>query len=267
MVNVLARENVSARNADQRLRRILQGADYGNGYSTQNETLENRLRVFDDFLRFGGFESIYHLVAQDCQRLMKAEDIKSLENRFVGRVFECIGYFFMLNRSLGLVTSPQETLDFYRWLYPKPQLRRSALGFDSIRGVNMPDGLLIEEQHGLYKVVEVCEYTTVRDTEYFEYKFRGFKRIKKDFPAVFDEAQLLFLVPKWLDPPLINDYYIAFDFTPFSKKELINFALRLLEREGPQGQRSIKSLFESYKGKHTVKSYDVNGISSIDGHP
>ena len=145
MIMKIARDDVSSRDADKRLRRLLHDADYGDKYSPNMWNLETRLEILEDFMKAGGFEPIYHKAARDCQLPMKQEDIESFKERFAARVFEQIAYFFMLNSGIGLVTSPLETFDFYRWLYPKNQLIFNVLGFDSIRGVTVPDGLLVEE--------------------------------------------------------------------------------------------------------------------------
>ena len=265
MIMKTPRDGVSSRGADKRLRRLLHDADYGNKYSPNMWNLETRLEILEDFIKAGGFEPIYHKAARDCQLPMKKEDIGSFEERFEARVFEQIAYFLMLNSGIGLVTSPVETFDFYRWLYPKNQLRFNVLGFDSIRGVSVPDGLLVEEQHGLYKIVAVCEYTLNRYAENFEYKFRAFKRVRRDFRAVFDEAQLVFVVPEGYNTPAsLSNPDIVFEFAPLPMKKFRDFAFMLFEREGPLGQRSVKSLFESYKLKGTTDSYRANSTPAAE---
>lgn len=262
----IARDNVSARDADKRLLRLLRDADYGNKYSSM-WTLENRLEILEDFMKAGGFGPIYHTAARDCRLPMKQEDIEHFTRDFAARVFEQIAYFFMLNSGVGLVTSPTETFEFYRWLYPNNQLRSNALGFNSIRGVTVPDGLLVEKLHGLYNIIAVCEYTLTGDTKIFEYKFRGFERVRRDFPAVFDEAQLVFLVPDGYNPPAsLNNPDVAFEFAPFPYKILREYAFMLFGKDGPLGQRSVKSLFESYKGKDTTKPNQASSTATVVTH-
>ena len=263
----IARDNVSARDADKRLRRLLADADFGNKYSSNMWTLENRLEILEDFMKAGGFEPIYYRAARDCQLPMKQGDVEHFTRYFAARVFEQIAYFFMLNSGVGLFTSPTETFEFYRWLYPNNQLRSNTLGFDSIRGVTVPDGLLVEKLHGLYKIIAVCEYTLTRDTEIFKHKFRSFKKIRRDFPAVFNVTQLVFLVPGGYNPPAsLNNPDVAFEFAPFPNERLRDFAFMLFEKEGPLGQRSVKSLFESYKGKDTTKPYQASNTAATITH-
>jgi|GEM_PF-3970867 hypothetical protein len=250
------RDKITAIKADKRLRAILEGADP----TEQGKTLDDKVKLFDAFLKSGGFYILYNRSIYDVSRTMSDEDATGFYKLFVSRLFEDLAYLFMQHRGIGPVLSQKDTLDFFRWLYPGAQFRPRTLGFDTLAGITVPDGILLEEQAGIYRPIMVGEYTLAAREEYFQHKFKAFKKRKTDFEMIFGNSQLLFVVPEGIEPSkFIDNPDISTEYVPFNRKEINDFAYELFNDTIPEkGLPTVAEHFQRYKGKQ-VKTVNVNG--------
>ncbi len=240
------RNNVTATAIDKRLRRILENAPDVTG---GGDTLDDKVKLFDGFLKSGGFYTLYTMAIQDCSHVMSDGDAMDFERLFASRLNEDLAYLFMQHRGIGPVLSREATLDFFQWLYPGAQFKSGILGFDSIAGITVPDGLALEEQNGLYRAILFCEYTSASDSRYFSHKLNAFGIEKRSFPQIFRGPQILFVVPEGKIPAeIIIHPDVAVEFMPFDRRDLYYFSLELFRGTIPEeGCQQLQSIFKDTK--------------------
>lgn len=267
MAAEIRRDIVTAREADKRLRKIL---EYVPQVPDKDGTLDDKVKLFDRFIEAGGFYPIYMRTMHDLARPMTDENIVNFEKRFAALLYERLAYFYMQHRDIGPVLSPEDTRDFFQWLHPGAIMRRDNFGFDSLMGITVPDGLVLEEQRGLYRPILVCEYTCSSDPAYFAAKFDAFNIQGRKISEVFGESQQLLVVPQGLDPAKIVQHPdFAVEFAPFNRRDLRKFADELFSATVPErGLPTVAEYFKRYKGRqlrliHSVGKEAANQSTEV----
>jgi len=168
--------------------------------------------------------------------------------RFAGRLNQDMIYNFFVNREPrpNILLSPERTLEFYKKLYPNKPTTKNTLGFDSLEGISVPDGIIVKEHEG---IAAVCEYTLRGDKETFEKKYNGFCINKEHFPQVFANANLLFAV--------LSDTYLPISITrqtevkvkriPFKHKQFRNYVKNIYYYYRPQSDENNATLSDTQK--------------------
>lgn len=124
---------------------------------------ENAQKLFSKFIKSRKFT--FGVRAFKDFLLLKPEERKISQREFEGRL---AGFFFsgiaysILNRRLKIgdrLLSPQDTEEFYASLYPtKPKRNLYGLGLQ-MRGITIPDGILISEHEDRVVINGICEYS------------------------------------------------------------------------------------------------------------
>lgn len=166
--------------------------------------------IFADFLRTGGSITIYSRALEYILATSGKLDVGDFVRRLAGKTYQEITYFYLSRQQIPSRTliSPKRTLFLYGRLYPNRVIKENPLGLDSINGISVPDGLIINVHNGTGRIEAVCEYTSHGDYEYFRNKVDGYEIHKEHFPVLFENSHLLFFIP---------DGSSLFDYTNFGK--------------------------------------------------
>jgi len=147
-------------------------------------------------------------------------------NRLAGRAYEDIAYQFLAVRQPDYLTllSPQKTLEFYKKLYPNASVDSNGLGLVSLRGISVPDGLLVGKFRGRSQVFALCDYTLTGDTQYFKRHAVGFQKDKRHFPQLFTPYPYhLFIVPNGATSLREKYPHAKIEQLPFTHKQFRDF--------------------------------------------
>ncbi len=156
-------------------------------------------------------------------------EIEKYRHLFSAKIFQNLANCFLANKQAGnrILFSPQRTLEFYKSLHPNADEINNPLGFNSLEGISVPDGIIVEKTEN-NRILTICEYTLTRINSYFEKKYLGFSIDKRKFPQLFANAQLLFVTPESTHiPTAITKGGGAVLFLPFKHKQFGNFVNKI----------------------------------------
>lgn len=145
----------------------------------------------------GGFSKAYNEAMRYTFAPHTQEDLNWLRDHFAGKMFQDIAFTScaLSQPQDCILLSPEKTLEFWEKLYPKNRVIKSPFGLDSIEGISVPDGMVVNEQND---ISEAYEYTLSIRREYFSRSSDAFKISKGDFPELFENTPLVFVAPKHL---------------------------------------------------------------------
>ena len=240
MAQKVINSQIPTRLVDRKLRELLEAQILEQERSSA-EPIDESTGLLPQFLRSGAMQKI-HDGAVDYIRSYKSLDY--FEKYFAGRLFEDLAFMVLLKRGVGPVLSPEMTFEFYRWLHPYDVIKSNAMGFTSLDGVTVPDGLVLEEQRGILRIIAISEYTLNEDPRTFRKKLRGFMTGITRYPTVFSDSQLLFIIPEGNNPlQYIKSDDVATEYVPVNRSALREFSNRMLDRI-VDNESSIRNLLE-----------------------
>ncbi len=151
---------------------------------------------------------------------------------FVGAVWQMIAQDYVLKNLVHNDRSyidPKATIDFYRKLYGK-QITHHPFGGLGLENTVVPDALLVHRRW-VQKPLIVLEWTAARFPRHFIDKYKAFRRVKEQFPMIFYETELLFIVPKDAQiPERAQGKDVKKEMIPYcDSKELAAFINYLIE--------------------------------------
>lgn len=158
------------------------------------------------------------------------ETRESLRMKMAGSIFEYIAYRCMEeemeNTDTGVLLSPSRTFEFFKHLYPFYFEASDVFGKKTIMGISVPDGLLVDTSNeDEYTLPKTYEYTSAREERIFQDKYNFFLRMKKNLPQVFENASLVFVVPKFSSrlPNVGRSNIVKFEELPFDHFQFSEF--------------------------------------------
>lgn len=162
------------------------------------------------------------------------ERVKSRSD-FTGRAFQEIAYDYMNSTVLPnqVLLNPSRTLAFYTDLYSTNEVIAHCFDLDSLQGISVPDGLLVDASLDEPAVAAVVEYTTAKADDYFLKKCCHLQKVKIEKPDFFSDAKLIFVTPKY--SPRRSQPDIQFLQTPFTRKQLKEFLDGIYAQFTPAG--------------------------------
>lgn len=162
-------------------------------------SLATRKALFDYYKQNKMFKRAYQEAMRFHYLPRREEELQEFRSRFAGRIFHDLAQISTSAKlsNSRILLSPERTLKFYGDLYSGARRTRHSFGFDSLVGISVPDGLIVEKENDKVQIVAVCEYTLHGDEQSLRRKHDRFGREKKDFPGLFaEDAHLLFVVPR-----------------------------------------------------------------------
>ncbi|MEK0337651.1 MAG: hypothetical protein QQN41_09495 [Nitrosopumilus sp.] len=190
--------------------------------SFQPVRFDSRKALLAEFKVSNRFRQIYDEAFEYYLVPHTDEEIEEYEHRLAGGLFQDLAYSYLSGTQpqSRVLLSPKKTLEFYEKLTGAKRVEHT-LGLDSLDSSN-PDGLIVEEHGGGIRIVAVCEYTLSGYVLGFENKYGGFAIGKKKRPGVFTDAQLLFVVPKETNMPIVHNN-VETEEMPFTHGQFRNF--------------------------------------------
>ena len=223
----------------QALCAIMDSKDNGLGRFTgvpENVDICNRF-----FLRWYQKQDSFQEILGEAQYMLatSSEDANEAISRLSGGLFEDIASIYLIrkeakNNSERTVVLTANVLSFFTDLYPNASVVHNTITTDSLKGASVPDGLIIDK----LGIVSVCEYTLREGQQYFEDKYHKFRTKKRNFPELFANSNLLFVVPKTVRPAMekikenIGDSTVQFLELPFSRTEFRKFIEKVARGHG-----------------------------------
>lgn len=198
----------------------------------------NKNSLLEAYLGSERFEQAYNAARNYLLMPRTDKKLEEFKGIFTGRMYEDLAYIFMANTELqsGVILSPERAFEFYRAMYPNKDIIQHPFGSNSLKGISVPDGITVRENDGIESIVGVCEYTLSGHRDIFPNKYKRFNARKRDFPELFSNAHLLFVVPTkagLLRAAKRRDE-VRFDKMPFTHEQFRNFVDKVYYKLAPE---------------------------------
>jgi len=127
---------------------------------------------------------------------IKHDNSDRIRDKLSGAIFEEVAYIFSGHYfNSGVVLSPKRTKQYFGLLYESVDTVTNTFGFDSLDGVQVPDGLVVRLEGATKRITGFCEFTTIEHQDSIEKKVRGFRAIQSEQPEIFGKSTLYFATP------------------------------------------------------------------------
>jgi len=194
-----------------------------------NESIDTGEALLDWFKGTDRFREIYQQAVDYLHEHITDERYEEFEKHFIGRLYQELAFAYLaLKETSGVLLSPERTLIFYQELYPDADRLEHIFGLDSLEGISVPDGLLIDEVWGVEHISEVWEYGLNCNSGYRGKKHREFQDNSEHQSGILDSATLLFIRPrKILQRNSPGEEFTPsefdFDYLPFTYRQFVDF--------------------------------------------
>lgn len=189
------------------------------------------------FLRWYQEQDSFQKILGEAKHILStsSEDANEVISKLSGGLFQDIASIYLIgkeerNSLERTVVLPANVFSFFTNLYPNASVIHNTITTESLKGASVPDGLIIDK----LGIVSVCEYTLNEGQSYFEDKYYKFRTKKRNFPWLFTNSNLLFVVPNTVHPVMekikenIGDSTVQFLEIPFSRNEFRKFIEKVL---------------------------------------
>ena len=221
-------------------------------FASRRRTTEGSLESW--LMRSGRFQEVYGEAVAYNLISHTDDEFHSFERELAGRLFQDLAYSVLAGRNYpsAIVLSPEKTLEFYRALYPSRRLNKENFGLDSLLGITVPDGLIVQEQGGFMHIAAVCEYTLMRDYYYFSSKYDGFESHSEKNKRLLGGSCLRFVVPNDEPFPAIARYTgVEFMGMPFNRWQFGKFMEYLIsEHRMDEGMPTLAEIRAEVRFQH-----------------
>lgn len=186
---------------------------------------KTRKCLIKQFKKSERFKQTFNMAVYYILKGVHKDKYEKFRKKFAGKLYQDMVYIFLAENQPEYYTiwSPEETLKFYKKLYPNAAVAEHIFGLSSLHGITVPDGLLIKNDKCSGKIVSVCEYTLAGSEKIFENKFEGMEINQKHFPKLFDDASLTFVLPKGHHPSILKSGEINIIEMPITYKQFRYF--------------------------------------------
>ena len=191
------------------------------------------INLFDWYKKDGRFSHTYHeAMGYTLIPGLNLAGSRNLEDNFAGITFENIAFTVcaLKENSNGIVVlSPKRTNQLFKYFYPNAPRVDFAFREDSLGGdASIPDGIGIDESDLKDNtILNIYEYTLSGKKEVFDEKYDVFKKKKRNFPQLFSNASLVFVLPKSAVLPNVNANDIRFIQTNFTRSDFRDFMVEV----------------------------------------
>src|SRR3989338_6289744 len=211
----------------------------------QPVSVGTREELLEWFKTTGRFRQTYEEASRYLCAPLTDEGLREVMHDFSGELYQDIVYGFLSTKQpqSGVLLSPERTFEFYKKLYPSRDVVKHRFRLDSLEGISVPDGIVVEEHDGVEHIVAVCEYTLARSKQIFGNKYEGLDIERRHFSQLFADAYLLFVVPEGANLPRIDAEVQSMPFTHKQFRDYIN---------------DIYSCYQEFEGAATLSSIQKN---------
>lgn len=128
--------------------------------------------------------------------VFSCETETELKSRLAGALFGEVGYNKLRVEEAAknnAVIKKNETLKLWQELYPEAEVVPHPFGQNSLQGISMPDGLVVNQSG---KIVGIIQYELSLKHDTIQHKFRAFEAFTKAFPMlVTPDVQFVIVRP------------------------------------------------------------------------
>ncbi len=174
------------------------------------------------------------------------EERNENRNYLAGRVFQDLAYFFLVRREIEerssrVILSPEQTLEFWKSIFPKKQVAQNPFSTGSLMGIHVPDGMVVDPVD--HRVIALCEYSLTRSDESIKKRTLGIALARNDIPEIGTGARFVMVTPR--------SYYNGIGFDENIK----------LPIEHSQFKNFVDGIYQHYQ---TFKYGDEDGAATLD---
>lgn len=187
------------------------------------------INLFEWYKKDGRFTHTYH-AAMGYALIPGLNSVgdRNLAGNFAGVTFENIAFIVcaLKEKSNGItVLSPRRTNELFKHLYPNARRFDFPFREDSLGGdISIPDGIGIDESDLTGNTISnIYEFTLSRTEKVFDGKYDFFRKKKRNFPKLFSNTSLVFVLPKSATLPNGNGSDIRFIETNFTRSDFNDF--------------------------------------------
>ncbi|MEK7450420.1 MAG: hypothetical protein AAB662_00600 [Patescibacteria group bacterium] len=201
---------------------------------------ENWRSLFDWYAQSEMFKKVIESNNGNSPVSLNGNTHRKLRSDFSGRIFEDIAFIYAAVKfAEHIVLSPKETLVVFKRIYPDRKITNFPFGKESIAGVSVPDGLVVDGKTG--KVLKILEFSLDRKVNRFAGKIRTILQGKEGLTEEFGGSTFLFVIPQTFPlPKSIEDNRASVSSyqVPFSHRNFASLVhLRLLESVANKGKQ------------------------------
>jgi hypothetical protein len=205
--------------------------------TTDIETLDALSVLFCDSTRLG---QMYIEAVRFFLEPRTVKERTKIKKEFVGQVFQTMAYrYFTLSQTNGELLSPERSFLFYKAFQQTTgkgaEVIEHPFGLDSLKGVSVPDGLVVENSRGLLRFVGWCEYTLSRKDSVLERKVEVLDIHRFRIVGSSDNLPLTFITPEMKQiPEILLRPDIRHITMPFSHREFFVFCNGIFDTYQPE---------------------------------
>lgn len=192
--------------------------------------LGNWRSLFDWYARSEMFKKVIESNNGNSPVSLNGNKYRKLRSDFGGRVFEDIAFVYAAVKfAEHIVLSPKETLDVFKRTYHGRRITNFPFGKESIVGVSVPDGLVVDVKTG--EVLKILEFSLDRKVNRFAGKIRTILRGIEKLNGEFEGSTFLFVMPQIYPVPQSikdNGTSVSLYQVPFSHRNFASFVHRRL---------------------------------------
>lgn len=188
--------------------------------------------ILDEFLYSPQMADLYKQAMQYSLEFHTNSQYVILNNTFIGAIFAELSeeYLAKIINHPSIMYNGTQTYEYFHKLYPSHRVIESPFGVRTLKGISVPDGMLLRPNGTKTSVVSVYEYTSNPDPKNIRKKYKAFQMLKHDFPGIFNNAKVMFVLPNDMKmPPELKDKPdIDRTVLPFSRENFLQFIRPLL---------------------------------------
>lgn len=183
-----------------------------------------------DYTLTPNFRSVYTEASKYLSIPYTEEELAIMLNRFAGKIFQDISeeYLSTLDYDVQIGEQKKEivrlgsahTLEIYKRLYPGRSTINAAFGLDSLEGISVPDGMIVNVTQP--QVLAIAEYSLSNNVKYYQDKFHYHDVNRRNNRSVLGESSMLFVTTRPEEGILGPDFSFensSFVFLPFTRSE------------------------------------------------
>lgn len=181
---------------------------------------ENAAELFNSFMKTERFEGIIEMAKYEFTKARTDKECEEYKSNFVGKFYQDFTYCIMAAKEYPnrIVLSPELTVDLFSILYPRLHVTDHPFGMQSIEGISVPDGLIIEGDIKDPKITGFLESTVISywseryGKKYIAYG-QSITNLSDRYPNIFSyDINIIFAIPSPISPggykilPSVGEY-------------------------------------------------------------
>lgn len=145
------------------------------------------------------FTEVYNEALKFELTLRTDEERDESRRVLAGRTFQDLAYFSLVRREIEegssrVILSPEQTLEFWKSIFPKKQVAQNPFSTGSLMGVHVPDGMIVDPVG--HRVIALCEYSLTNMGGSIRRRTLGVALAKETIPEIGTGARFVMVTPR-----------------------------------------------------------------------